>query len=283
MFLPWNRLRVALIVWSAAAALLFWSRLPGPWRRALAVLASTAGVVCLVLAMRTEGSREVPTFSAFLLGTPYVSHQASASASLPYYVLTGLGLLLGTAGLAVPDRVVHVMRRRWLATAVGVSLLVTALRFALEKVAAPALWSWGVGVSLLDPLVGAFFALNLREEDRPWGALPGALLRYAAAVRGGIVVLSVAATTLRLGSHYDVSSVHGVALFGHWFELTPGSWSQLLTVGVAPQVVFWPAYTVVMGLLGGTVAWVLASAASGGGMSAIPPPNLRVAATGEDR
>lgn len=283
MFLPLNRLRIAVLVWSAAAALLFWSRLPGPWRRLLAVLASTAGVVFLLLAMKTEGLREVPTLSAFLLGTPYVAHQASASASLPYYVLAGLGLLLGTAGLATSDNVVRAMRRRWLATAAGVGLLVTALRFCLEKVAAPALWSWGVGVSLLDPLVGAFFAVNLREESRPFGALPGSLLRYAVAVRGGIAALSVVATTLRLGSHYDVSSVRGVEMFGRVFEFTSGSWTQLFVVGVAPQVVFWPVYTVVMGLLGGGIAWLLASGASGRGLSPLDPPDLGVATASEDR
>lgn len=282
MFLPWSRLRVAVIVWAAAAALLFWSRLPGPWRRALAVLASTAGVVFLFLAMRTEGLREAPTLSAFLLGAPYVAHQVSASASLPYYVLTGLGLLLGTAGLAASDRMVRAMRRHWLACAVGVSLLVTALRFCLEKVAAPALWSWGVGVSLLDPLIGAFFAISLREENRPFAQLPGALLRYAAAVRGAIAGLSVVATTLRLGSHYDVSNVQRVAALGRVYEFTPGSWSQLLSVGVAPQLLFWPAYTLVMGFLGGSVAWLLASAVSGSGISAVPP-DLRAATAGDDR
>ena len=47
---------------------------------------------------------------------------ASASASLRYYVVTAVCLLLGTAGLAVPDETAGRLRRHWVGTAIALSL-----------------------------------------------------------------------------------------------------------------------------------------------------------------
>ena len=53
---------------AAAAAMLWWGRLPGPWRRALAVLPSGLGVLFLVGALRAEGHREAATMAVVVLG-----------------------------------------------------------------------------------------------------------------------------------------------------------------------------------------------------------------------
>src|SRR5436190_968198 len=82
-----------------------------------------------------------------------------------------------------------------------------ATRFWLEKVAAPPAWCYAVGVTWLAPVVGAFFAFNLRRERKGKAALLTVLLLYALAVRGAVAALMVAASTLRLGSHYDVSAL----------------------------------------------------------------------------
>jgi hypothetical protein len=258
--------RVAMVlgVWAAGAALLWWGRMPGTWRRALALFTSAAGLVFLILALNTQGLRESATTAVFLVGRPYVTEQVSASASLPYYVATALCLLLGTAGLAVSDNAARRFRDRWLATAVVLSLAVTATRFWLEKVAAPPAWSYAVGITWLAPLVGAFFAFSLRREGKGVAALVAALLVYGVAVRTAVAALMVMASTLRLGSHYDVSALVAVRnpFTGRLYEFVPGSFSQVWNVGVIPQMAVWPVYTLVAGLLGAGLALGAVRAAS---------------------
>ena len=68
------------------------------------MLTSLAGMAALVVALSAHGERETLTTGQFLLGGGYVTGHVSASASLRYYVATAVCLLLGTAGLAVPDQ-----------------------------------------------------------------------------------------------------------------------------------------------------------------------------------
>lgn len=257
-----QRVAIVAVVWAVAALVLWWGRLPAPGRRTLALLTSAAGLVFLMLAINTEGIRESPTVAVFLLGTPSVVEQVSASASLPYYVLTAACLLLGTAGLAVRDDVAQRMERRWMASAVGLSLAVTLLRFALEKAAAPSSWTYAVGIVWLIPVVGAWFALNLRTTWRTVGALAGSLLVYALTVRGFVASLMIVATTLRLGSHYDVSQFVRVPFRGHVYEYAPGSFAQILELALVPQLVFWPPFTLAAGLLGAALTLLVAAAAA---------------------
>ena len=241
------------------AILLCWPRLAGPDRRRLALLSSGAGLVALILAMGAEGFRESPTVAVFLLGTPYVTERASASASLPYYVLTGVFLALGFAGLALGDREARAIGRRWLVTAVALSWLVTAARFLLDKAAAPGPWTQAVGVAWMPLPVGAFFALNLRAEGKGFPSLLAALVAYAYAVRGAVAALMVVATRFRLGSHYDVSQVVLVhnPLSGEAYAFEAGSLGQLLQLALVPQLLVWPLVTVLVGLLGAAVARVI--------------------------
>ena len=244
---------------AAAAAVLWWGRLPGPWRRGLALLTSALGVLFLLWALRAEGHREASTTAVVILGPAYVTEQASASASLRYYVMTGVCLLLGTAGLAVSDRAAGRLGRRWMAAAIALSLLVTVARFALEKAAAPASWTRPMGVTWLAPIVGAFFAVSARKEGRGLGAVAGALLVYGLVVRGLVALLSVLATAGHLGSHYDVSALVYVKnpLSARWYEFASGSFAQLFYLTLLPQLVFWPIYTVVVGMIGAGVALLL--------------------------
>jgi len=246
--------------WCGAAALLAWSGLPARWRRALALGSSLLGLAFLGLALGSEGLRETESTAVFLLGTPYVTASASASASLPYYVLTGLFLMLGSAGLAVGDAAAAALWGRWVTLAVAASWLVSLVRFLLEKAAAPEALAHVFGVTWLAPVVGGFFWLRLRESGRGVRALCGYLLLYSLAVRGPVAALYFVATRWRLGSHYDVYSVTTVrAPWGAVYHFAPGSLSQILNLGVIPQVAVWPLYTLISGLIGATVASILVS------------------------
>ncbi len=260
--------------WAVAAVLLAWPHLPGPWRRRLALLSSVGAVLALVMAMSTEGFRESPTVAVFLMGRPYVLETTAASAGLPYYVLTGVLLFLGFAGMALGDDAARRLRRRPVAIAVALSLLVTLVRFLLEKAAAPASWTHAAGISWIPPIVGAYLALHYRAEKRSFGALLGALVLYALAARGAVAALMLVATHWRLGSHYDVSSLTVVVnpMTGRTYSFVPGSLEQILSVGIVPQLVAWPIYTVLTGLVGVALARLLAWAWGRPASPAVSPP-----------
>jgi len=246
---------------AVAGAMLWWGRLPGTWRRVLAVLTSALGVLFLVSALRAEGQQEAATTAVVILGPAYVTEQATASASLRYYVMTAVCLLLGTAGLAVSDETARRLGSRWMTTAIVLSLLVTATRFALEKAAAPASWTWPIGVTWLPPIVGAYFGLNARKEGRGLRSVAWSLLAYGFVVRAGVALLAVVATMLRLGSHYDLSNLVVIRnpLTGQWHQFVSRSFEQLFFLSLLPQLVFWPAYTVAAGMLGALAAMLLSS------------------------
>jgi len=79
-----------------------------------------------------------------------------------------------------------------------------------------------------------------------------ALLAYAALVRSAVTLLMVVATTYRLGSHYDLSGFTRVRvpITGAVHHFEPGSWGQIAFLGAVPQLTFYVAHTVVMGLIG---------------------------------
>jgi hypothetical protein len=242
----------ALVVAAVAAALMCWGRLSAARRRTVSLLMSAVGVMFLVFALGAEGHREAETTAQFLMGTGYVTGHAWASVSLPYYVVTAVCLLLGTATLALSDDIARRIDRHWMATAVVVSVLVTAVRFSLERVVAPSAWSMAVGVTWLAPVVGALFLARLREEGRGWGALAAHLTAYGLAVRAAVAALMIPATRFRLGTHYDVGALYRVRMpfSSRLFTFEPASWSQVLNVAVIPQLTFWVLYTLLAGLLG---------------------------------
>ncbi|HET8645085.1 MAG TPA: hypothetical protein VFO85_06330, partial [Vicinamibacteria bacterium] len=170
-----TRALTLLALWTGAGAVLFWGDLPPRLRRVLALLVSAAGLVFLVIALNTAGHRETDTTTRVLVGSPFITGKASASASLPYYVMTGLCLLVGTVGLALPESAARGLRSRWLATAIGLSLAIPVVRLLLERSAAPPGLAWAFGVTTLPPLVGAFFAVKARGEGRGFGEVVRAL------------------------------------------------------------------------------------------------------------
>jgi len=249
-------------IWAAAGALLAWGSFPGRWRLALSVTLSLTGLVFLVLAMGTEGFRETQSTTKFLVGPPQVTDLASASASLPYYVLTAVCLLLGSLGVVASDALARSLARRFLLWAVALSLLVITVRFLLEKAAAPASWVVAFGVFWLPPVVGAWFYYCLRKEGAGLGRLALLLLAYGLIVRTGVVLFYVVATRLHLGSHYDLSSLRWIqSPWGTAYAFEPGSLRQILFLAVVPQFLVWPFFTVLSGLIGAAMVWAISRAA----------------------
>ena len=251
-------LTVALAL-ALAVPMHWWPRLPATHRRRLSIATSLAGLGFLVAALRSEGLRESALTSLVLVGPATLTARASASASLYYYVLTGFCLLLGFAGLILSDPLARWLQPRPLLSSVAVAWLVTVVRLLLEKSAAPSLLVDAVGVTWLAPVAGVYLALALRPEGGGPNTLLQALLRYAFLVRGFVALVGVVATRLAAGTHYDVSPLTEVEVAfkaGMWV-FAPGSWEQLFWLTLLPQLVIWPAFTLLAGIAAGALVWLL--------------------------
>jgi len=255
----------AALAWSLALLMHWWPRLAAAWRRRVSVATSAAGIGFLVAAVATEGLRESALTSVVLVGPATRTSLSTASASLYYYVLTAVCLLLGFAGLALGETLARWLAARALLSAVAVAWLVTLVRFLLEKSAAPALLVQAIGVSWLAPVAGAYLA-TAHPGGRSGAPLLRVLVPYAFLVRGLVSVVGVAATRFGLGSHYDVSPVTSVAaaLTGDAFSFVSGSWRQILWLTLVPQLLVWPVFTIVAGALGAALAGLVARPGRGG-------------------
>lgn len=252
----WPRL---LIIWALTGLALAWAHLTPNWRRSSALLVSAAGLLLLVVAMRTEGVRESSTLTTFLFSSPYVTAQTEASASLPYYLLTALCLALGALGLVAGERAVQALAQRPLLSALGLALLLSVLRFVLEKAAAPPALAEMFGVTWSTPVVGAYLAWRTQVARGTWRAVLAVCALYAVGSRALVAGLYVLATWRGLGSHYDIAALTLVRepFTRRLLEFTPRSVSQVLGLVVVPQFVFWPAVTFLVALTGALVATLL--------------------------
>jgi hypothetical protein len=234
----------------------WWPWLPPRWRRNASITFSAAGLAFLLAGTAAEGMRETATTATLVLGPTYRT-ATTAAASLHYYVLTVVCLLLGFTGLALGDRLAGVLRERYLLSAVAVAWLVTVMRFLLERSAAPTILTESVGVTWMAPVAGAWVAYCIRDDERTPAALLRPLVAYAFLVRTFVALVAVVATRLHLGTHYDVSPIQSVVLpmTGAALSFDGGSWTQILWLSLLPQLVVWPAFTVAAGLAGGLLLW----------------------------
>ena len=244
-------LLTAALALALAVPMHWWPRLPATHRRRLSIATSLAGLGFLVAALRSEGLRESALTSLVLVG-PGDAHRARLGLGEP--LLLRAHRRLPAARLRGPrssaTRSPAGCRPRPLLSSVAVAWLVTVVRLLLEKSAAPSLLVEAVGVTWLAPVAGVYLALALRPEGVGPTALLQVLLRYAFLVRGFVALVGVVATRLAAGTHYDVSPLTEVPVAfaaGTWV-FAPGSWEQLFWLTLLPQLVIWPAFTVLVGM-----------------------------------
>jgi hypothetical protein len=105
-------------------------------------------------------------------------------------------------------------------------------------------------------------ALALEPRRTGAGALWPELARYAYFVRAVVAVVGVTATRLEAGTHYDVSPLTevAVAFSDRTWVFESGSWTQLFWLTLLPQLVVWPAFTVLVGMAGAAIALALVPA-----------------------
>jgi hypothetical protein len=245
---------IIALSWALGALMHWWPRLPPKWRRTASIAFSALGLAFLVAGLSAEGLRETAFASSHVLGPAYVT-ATTAKASLAYYQLAGVSLLLGFAGLVLGEPLSRWLWKHYLVSAVLVAWLVTVMRFLLERSAAPRIVTEAVGITWMAPVAGAWLAYCLRDGDRQPRELLRLLVGYAYLVRGFVALVAVVATRLHLGTHYDVSPVTGVIVGGASFTFEGGSWAQIFWLTLVPQLVVWPAFTVAVGLVAGVLAW----------------------------
>src|SRR4030095_4240284 len=94
------------------------------------------------------------------------------------------------------------------------------------------------------------FAAAIALQFRTWPALSKALLAYGYAARIPVVIVSFFAIRGNWGTHYDA--------------LPPGLretsfWTRYIQTALVPQLIFWVAFTVVVGTLFGSIAAAIRS------------------------
>ena len=76
-----------------------------------------------------------------------------------------------------------------------------------------------------------------------WPALGRVLLAYGLLSRAAVAIVMLLAMQGRWGTHYDYGDTPGVREMPFW--------TAYLALAFVPQLVFWVAYTIVLGMLGG--------------------------------
>jgi hypothetical protein len=108
-------------------------------------------------------------------------------------------------------------------------------------------------------LVGlAFIAAGAAVQFGAWPALARTLVAYGFAARIPVAIIMFFAIRGNWGTHYDAMPPNYTGPMEFW--------GKYFMIGLVPQLIFWVAYTVVLGSLAGGIA----AAIKGRGKSAVP-------------
>jgi hypothetical protein len=127
--------------------------------------------------------------------------------------------------------------------AVGFALLGAALVFVLSIVGSKLQMDWSFRGRLL--YLWAAFALAALVTLPGWPALFKVMTGYAYAARIPVVVVMLLAFRGNWGTHYDALPQE--------FSSGAGLWGKFLWLGFFPQLIFWVGFTVVSGMLFGSL------------------------------
>ena len=231
-------------------------------RRRLVALFGLGAVALIVFATQHASAKNtVAVVNPFPIGddmksTPVLVETVTAAGwqwpvvAAVFLALVALGQF-GALRMAprAPSPVVHCV---FVATALAV------LRLLLEKNAAPQALAWAVGGSIGLPILVGFAGFYAGRRAQGFASFALSLLLLAVVQRAILTGIAWFATMRRWGTHLDVNAVTrlhtpigGVRTFG---DDPVGKWIWAILV---PQMVLWVAVTVGLGLVVGTVGWVI--------------------------
>jgi hypothetical protein len=120
--------------------------------------------------------------------------------------------------------------------------LVTLLRLTLELLgfsySSPKDFAWWMGIFIFIPLCGLYFAYQLRESANPYKRLALTLLVYGLSVRVVVAFVYWLSGTMNWKTHY---SIYG----------PPGQNWGFIKGALLPQMLLWPLFTLIGGLIFG--------------------------------
>jgi hypothetical protein len=241
--------------WSLVVWVVFrWTRLPPRVQVGLPRGLLFLGLGALAAAPFLEG-RTASVVDLFI-GGPY-SYPVETVERSRAVVAAGLGaFLVALYGLARWAR--GRMRLGTLGGAWALSLGVIALRVYLEKLGVSMDVARFFGIIWLTVPLAVLFGLRAAEagsQRRFWTWLLG----YAFGLRVFVVALMLAATGLRLGTHFDNSSITRFVVLGRVLTVEAGSWEQARDLIVMPQLVLWTGVTCAAGLVLGWPVYLFAA------------------------
>ncbi len=243
---------INVVAWSLLAwIVLCWQRLPGRFRTWTSTTLLLAGLAALGVAPFLAGSYS-PEVILFIAGNVHPVETIERSFGA---LAAGFGVvLLGLFALSRPGG--RTPGKGPLAAVVKLTLAVLALRIYLEKLGVPRDLALSFGIIWLVvpvPVYLGWHAARAGSQRTFWGWL----VVYTFCIRGLVVAVMLAATHFQLGTHFDNSSVTSYTVFGHALEVEARSSAQYARLILFPQMVLWPAVTLVAGLLLGWPAYLV--------------------------
>jgi len=240
--------------WTAIAWLVLrWGALPDAARLWIQRLLLLAAAASFGAAPFLEGSLSQP-MGPFILG-PNLYPAETVERSIR---TAAIGVGLAWLALYAFARWGHRLPGRHpVLAAAGLTLWVLVLRVVLEKLGLPLRLVTLFGIIWLIVPVAAYLgieAANAGSLRRFWTWL----LAYTVGIRTLVIVVMVAATHWRLGTHFDNSAVTRFTAFGREVVLEPDSWAQYRTLIVLPQLFLWGGLTLLAGLLVGWPCYAIA-------------------------
>ncbi len=257
------RVLPALAFWTLVAFAVFrWSRIPKAARRGIAWTLLAVGMTCLLAAPFLHGGYSVDI--SLLIGGPYPYKVETIERSFAG-LAAGLGVLLLVLGaLAGSSELLPALGS--LGTAWALTAGVLLLRVFIEKLGVQPAVANFVGIIWLAAPVGIVFGLEAAAADTG-RQLWGRLVAYAYGVRVAVLLLMLLVTHFGLGTHFDNSGVTSFKVFGKTYRVESRSWEQYRNLIVLPQLVLWPIVTIVVGVLSGGIAYLIARRCSTAGRS----------------
>ena len=245
-------LMLNVVAWSLLAwIVLCWQRLPGRFRTWTSTTLLLAGLAALGVAPFLAGSYSV-NVTLFIAG--HVHHVETIERSFGA-LAAGIGIVL--LGLLPLSRLAgRTPGKGPLAAVVKLTLAVLVLRIYLEKLGVPRGLALSFGIIWLVvpvPIYLGWHAARAGSQRAFWGWL----VVYTFGIRVLVVAVMLAATHFQLGTHFDNSSVTSYTIFGQGFEVEARSAAQYARLILFPQMILWPAVTLVAGVLLGWPAYLV--------------------------
>lgn len=227
------------IVAAFYAAAFFFGRFTARTQRILIAVLTILGIASCLVALRAEGDRTAEIRSLLYRHHYVVAHATAPANLLP--LLVGAALFVAAAAGLFSRSTTQGARP--LGFVFGLAALMTVLRFGVDRAAASETFAHAFGILWMAPAIGLNSTLLMSGVSRL-----GWLVEAAFVSRIPPIVATVIATHYDLGTHYSLVAIQRieVPLLDGRFPCTPLDATQWILAIAIPQLLLWPALTVIV-------------------------------------